>query len=245
MIEHSLRGPGHGGDDIVRWLRRHVIYLGVVMAVGNLLVPAGNFAFAAATGEDYWHPFLGEGNTITWFSTVQLMIVGIAAYANHQAIGLVGARGYEVPSRWIWLLFGAGFVFLGLDELLEIHEALRDDVLAPRGVGSSIPFLRTGDFGLYIYLAVGLVMTGFLVSHLARNRAALGCFVGAMLIAASVVVVDGLPKEFEERMSYFWTSVFEEVGEIWAQLLFLYAFLIILYHRLGELEQGPDGDPVR
>ena len=220
--------------------------IAILMCIINVLIPIGLLIYASVTGIRFWWAFWGEDNLITWFSSVQLVLIGLVAYLNYSAaslwrgLGGEGNRGY-----WIWLVFTAGFLFLALDERFEIHEALREGIIQSHGEVSILPFARPGDIGMYLYLAVGLVLMVFLVSELRVARSGLLLFVTAVAIAASIVVVDSMPKDITSQWPLqfrrFLTSVFEEGGEIWAQFFFLLSFLSVLRERLSWIGALPDG----
>jgi hypothetical protein len=232
MIEPTFPLPA---DLALEWSRRTARRVVWIFAAANLGVPLGLFAFAAAIGEDYWWFFWGEGNVMTWFSSVQLVAVAAMAYANHELVramrGRIGA--VRAGNAWIWATFAAGFVFLAVDEAFEVHEMVRDEVLIPKGMFSGIPLVRPGDIGMYAYLLAGVAAAAFLLSELRRRRSAVIAFGAAVALIAATTFVDSLPRDIEESISPFWTSAFEEIGEIWAQLLFLVAFWLVLDLRLA------------
>ena len=211
----------------------------IAMAVINVLLPTSLFVHAGLTGEDYWDFFDGERNAITWFSTLQLLVVGLVAYANYALIGLLKRAGAGAPTdrRWIWLVFALGFVFLGIDERFEVHEALRDNVLIPADLFVGLAWARPGDIVLHLYLGIGLILTGFLISELRRAPRALTLFLAAIGLSGIVVVIDALPLDLVSQWpgSPFWDSAFEEMGELWAQFLFLCSFMAAFVARLKRL----------
>ncbi len=221
---------GMAVDTVRRLLLRLALALGLV----NVLLPIGLVLYAEAVGEVYWWMFWGEGNAITWFSSVQLLIVGVVAYLNYELLGLLGRLGRDGArgNAWIWLVFAAGFIFLALDERFEFHETLREGVLQPLGLFSDMAYVESGYIGLYLYLTVGLVFAAFLFPELRPWRGSLGFFIAALVLSAAFTIVDALP---EEDVAYFLTSFFEESGEIWAQFLFLLSFLAVLNGRLERL----------
>lgn len=229
---------GAGRQDLRRF--------GWLMIVLNLLVPAGIFLYAAAIGEDYWYLFWGEDNLITWFSAMQLLMVGGVAWFNAEA-GALARRlhGREAARHpWIWWLFAAGFLFLALDEQFRIHEQVRDNFLKPGGLFVDLEYVRPGDVLFYFYFLVGLGLAWFLFSELRRFPGSLWFFGGALVVAASVAVIDALPEARVNTwpMSRFWTSAYEEIGENLAEMLFLLAFLAVLTGRirwLGERAAEP------
>jgi len=204
----------------------------------------GVLLYAKITGKDYWTLFWGEHNAITWFSTVQLLLIGLVAYVNHEASALM--RRLEIAGsarhQWIWLVFALGFVFLALDERFEIHEALREDVMQPAELFVGIPYLKPGDIGLFLYFMVGLGFAWFLFGELRRQPLSLVFFAAALLLALSFMVVDSLPKPVTRSwpLGRFWTSVYEEGAELWAQFLFLLSFLTVLRGRLKQLTRELD-----
>lgn len=59
----------------------------------------------------------GEANIPTWFSTIQLFMIGLIAVATAQS------KYYTAPpSKWGLTLFGLGFMYLSMDEAAIIHE---------------------------------------------------------------------------------------------------------------------------
>jgi hypothetical protein len=228
----------------VRLARRQLRLFGAALVAANLLLPAGLILYAQAVGRDYAGLFWGEYNAVTWFASVQLLLVALVAYANHEAAGVLQRLGLGDPSRrrWVWLVFAAGFVFLSLDERFEFHEYLRDEVLRPRDL-FVVPFLRKSDVAMYGYLGVGLLLGWLLLDELRARRVSLGLFAGGVVVAAASVLIDTLDKSLTRQLPFpdFWTSAFEEVGELWAQLLFGLSFLVLLDDRLRRL--GDRGAP--
>lgn len=224
--------------------RRQLRLFAALLLAVNLVLPIGQTIYAQAIGESYAPFFWGEWNAITWFSSIQLLLVASISYANHQAIGLLddvglGTRGTR---RWVWLAFAAGFVFLSIDERFQFHEYLRDDVFRPRQL-FNVPFLRAGDVSLYAYLGVGLGLAYFLLVELRQRPLSLVLFGAGVGVAAASVVVDTLAKDITQEWVFgqFWTSAFEEVGELWAQMLFAFSFLLLLDGRLLQLGAAGSG----
>ena len=207
----------------------------------NLLLPAGTLIHSALAGESYWQAFHGEDNAITWFSSIQLVFVGLMAYAIFHASGLLADLAEQVrpPRRWIWLVFAVGFIFLSIDERFELHELLREDAMRPAALFTGIPWMRDGDIGLVLYLCVGVAFALVLMQQLRRHRLALWLFLGAIAVSAAIVVVDIVPEEMVQTWPWpmFWNSVFEEAGELCGQLLFLLSFTLFLLAQVGEIRQ--------
>lgn len=231
----SARLLAHAGRQQLR------LFAAALMAA-NLLLPVGLILYAHATDRDYATLFWGERNAVTWFSSLQLLFIALVAYANHETIGLLRRLELDDTSarRWLWLLFTAGFVFLALDERFEFHEYLRDEVLRPRDL-FVVPFLRKSDVSMYFYLLVGLALGWLLLGELRARRLSLGLFALGVGVAVASVLIDTLDKSLTRQLPFpnFWTSVFEEVGELWAQMFFAMSFLVLLDDRLTRLTGSP------
>ena len=166
--------------------------------------------------------------------------MAFVAYANY-AVHRVLRRG-AVPQLarhdWVWLVFAVGFLVLGLDERFDFHEALRDRFFRPAGLFLEVPYVIPGDVGLFLAFGVGLVFSGLLLAELRRWPPAPALFAAALGLSLAVVIIDGLPDVTLRGWTFraFWDYPFEEVGELWAQLLFLLSFLVVLNGRLGQLE---------
>lgn len=225
---------------------KSLVHFGWLMVALNILVPAGIFLYANAIHRDYWHLFWGEDNLITWFSSMQLLMVGGIAWFNAEASSLArrlhGASAARHP--WIWWLFMLGFFFLALDEQFRIHEQIRDNFLKPGGLFVHMKYVRPGDVLFYFYFLVGLGLAWFLFSELKRFPRSLWFFGGALVVAASVAVIDAMPEELVRGWPahQFWTSAYEEIGENLAEMLFLLAFLAVLVGRIGWLKRRVEED---
>lgn len=212
--------------------RRQAVRFAAFMVALNLALPLLLWLVAALRGDELWSYLQGEENAVTWFSSVQLLLVGLSAWFNFAAQAVLDPD--RARRGWIWLVFGAGFVTLGVDERFSFHERLRDEVVAPADRFTEISFLEPGDIGLYIVFLVGLVCAVFLLRQLKRNPPALPLFLSALILSLVIVVMDSLRGEISYNlpMADFWNYVFEEIGELWAQCLFLLSFLVVLRARL-------------
>jgi hypothetical protein len=191
--------------------------------------------------------FDSEGTPIAWFSSVQLLLVGLVAYGAHVVTRLRdGQVGRISRFRWVWPFLAAGFVVLALDEFFMFHEQLRERLMRPNDLFTEIPGFKPGDIGLFIYLAVGFAVTYFVVQVLRPNKHAVRLFFAAIAVITPLVFLDAF------HVGFLWDDitvrrlylVTEEVGENIAELLFLLSFLLVFFDRLLELVAGePSGTP--
>lgn len=221
--------------------RRLVRRFAIVMTGLNLLLPVALFVYCRITGEAFWRMFQGEYGVIEWFSSLQLLLIGWIAYLNHSAVTLTQRlKPSDKPTRgWIWVLVALGFVFFAFDERFDIHEALRDDLFRPIGLFVDVSWLIDGDVGLYLFFVVGLVVTVFMWQELRCHRGASILFVMALVMTLPTIIIDSLRDSALQLWPQwrFWDYAFEEVGEIWAQLLFLWSFVVVLHGKLGRMGQ--------
>ena len=220
--------------------------LAAAAVVVNALLPLGMYVYALISGRTFWRIFSAEDGPTEWFSSVQCLLLAGVAWANHLVYRVLMRTGASSPLAeygGTWLAFAIGFVLLGVDERFDLHEGLRDTVLRPAGLFVDVPFIAPADVGLLLCFAVGLAFAVLLVRELRRWPPALALICASFALGLAVVVIDALPDATIRAwpLHTFWDYPFEEVGELWAQLLCLLSFLTVLHGRLGQLQMR--GDP--
>lgn len=222
--------------------------LAVALVVIDLLFPVAILIYTRSTDQAYWAMFRSEGNFTAWWSSVQLVLIGILACVNYRARTFFAGQGVLPPDRnaWVWLLFAAGFFLFAIDERFNFHELLRDEVFRPLGLFVDSAYIIQGDVGLYLFLFIGLLFTPLLLPELGRRPLSLLLFALALVLTVPVLVIDSLRDSTLRQWPNwrFWDYPFEEVGEVWAQLLFLLAFLSLLHHWMGLWRRAAADAPV-
>ncbi len=241
MQQQSLAPPSVSSSGLlVATAKRQTVRLAVLMIALNILIPFGLFLYADISGKPYWRMFRGEYHAVDWFSSIQLLVIAWIAYTNFKITGMLQHRNYpgQFRHRWVWLLFAMGFFIFALDERFDIHEMLRDTLFRPAGFFIDVPWLIKGDVGLYLFFIIGLGFSLFLLDDMRRNRLALLLFGSALLLTLPTILIDSMNYSAIRTWPFwrFWDYTFEEVGEIWAQLLFLASFLVILNKRLETFD---------
>ena len=116
-------------------------------------------AFAVAHG--LWHSgnpsrYFGEGRYTTGVSCLQLLLTAFFSF------GMFRARRAATPDRswragfWVWLLMGAGFVFLAADDAFQFHERIGHALNTLFPMHGSVLAGRIDDMVIGVYGLIGL-----------------------------------------------------------------------------------------
>ncbi len=221
-------------DHLQRMTRR----VGLFLILACLLVPVASIAYAGFTDQPYWKLFKSEGNLANWWSSMQLILVGVLAWLNYRLRRLMVEAGVlePLPQSWVWLVFALGFIVFAIDENFNFHEWLRRELFRANDLFTHSRYIIGGDVGLYLFFIVGLAFVPFLLKELKSHPPVFRLFFTALALTVPLMVIDSL-KDRVMRQWWnwrFWDYFFEEQGEIVAQLLFALAFLSLLRHRLGS-----------
>jgi hypothetical protein len=181
--------------------------------------------YALADWPQPWLRILGEQNTITWLSSIQLSLIGWLGLA----IALVLDANIRHPFGRLRQLAigGLGLAFIGLsaDETLQFHEHLL----------IRLPGLPAGE-GLLLTIALfGVAAAALLLPLFASSPLGLRFFGGACVVAvvSQAVDVPDLP-----AMGLGWGKALEmaeEVLELVAEAGFIASLLSVLMVQVGRL----------
>lgn len=174
-----------------------------------------------------------------YFSSLALLVVGLSAWAIRTKLPS------NAPERRGWAIFAFTFLFLAIDEQVQIHETL--SALTPA-------YLQGTELYIPLLIPFGLIMFRFWLRQPMPVR--VGIMVAGILyvLAAVLVEINEWRLVTEERLAYTSLQVqlnqgLEEFGEMIAVSLFLRTFLI-RYAMLGggalvPLKiRGVEGEPV-
>ncbi len=173
---------------------------------------------------EWWVNVNFEASPLTWFSSVQLILIGLCCALN----GLLarqeatGARLWR-EQGWAWLGLAAGFWFLSIDERFQIHERLREGFFKPRGIGTELPGIGPGDFMLLLYAAAGVAVCTRLWRYF-QSRFARGALLAAILVALTSTVMDAIDFHSMAKETLRREQFVEEILETLAQMLLFVTF---------------------
>ncbi len=170
--------------DILFWRR----VSGPAVLGGNVLLLA---LLTIAGWPEWWLYINYERSPLTWFSSVQLLLLAAtaAAVAVVMRVPREGATETRGPARW-WLALALAMVFLALDERFQFHERLREGVFKPHGIGTELPGIAAGDFVLVFYAAAGLFVATKLWRCFSGDHLARAYFGAALALALLATVFD-------------------------------------------------------
>jgi hypothetical protein len=161
-----------------------------------------------------------ETNLPSWFSAVLLTVVGLVTFEHGRQAFLARARW-----SWHWMVLGAGFCYLSLDELVGLHERLVDPMTSLVGDSGVFKYAWVAA-ALPVVVLVALFYVRFLLA-LPRRAAALALLGGVLYVGGSVgleMVANAFSdRGFSEQGLFLGTlQAIEEACEMAGPVIFLY-----------------------
>jgi hypothetical protein len=162
-----------------------------------------------------------EANLPTYFSSLILLCDGIL-------LGLIGSRYKALGENFShWLGLSAIFVFLALDEMMQIHEQFRAPMEA---LFNTTGILYFAWFIPYVAVTIIIAIAYFkFMMRLPKTILKLFILAGVVYISGAVVMeaISGMHSEVhgEETLTYALMYSFEELLEMSGALVFMHALL--------------------
>jgi hypothetical protein len=179
---------------------------------------------------EYWQWINFEMTPMTSLEVAVMCTMALVAFA-------AGARAWLREEREYrdWWLLAAGFLYFALDDRFALHERVRDKILIPHDI--RIPYVTwigPGDFILLVYALVGLALLPRF-AHLFNGQVrALRLLTAAVLVAFVAVGIDSVDLNLLSENGQRLEQTIEECLELTAQVLFLQAFIVAWFMRLGR-----------
>ena len=182
-----------------------------------------------------------EGNLATYLHSGILMAIAVTFWA---VFALGGRRHHGrtlVPGAIIWLLGGFAFLYLSLDEAMEVHERIFAKVFQELGLWDRVlhyqlsPALWEALFAP-LFGAIGVLLLVVLLRHRQRVRDAFRLGMGAMALWAYALAMEIIGLVFLRGSVFGYTFAVrtEEIAEMLGSTLFLVALALIARHLLAE-----------
>jgi hypothetical protein len=177
--------------------------------------------------------YFGEGRILTVFSCLQLLATAYYCWKTARSRGI--DRASLKSAGTLWLILGAGFVFLAADDVLLIHENIDRKLHEMLNIQETAISDRLDDILIAIYAAIGLAILYAYRRELVAFRAIFPYLKIAFLLTALQVVLDALGNRpdvlsglFDERgaveAAVDWVDVAEGSAQFFAEALFLVGF---------------------
>ncbi len=185
-----------------------------------------------------------EGHPGTILSIALLLATAATAFAIH-AVRKKDGAGFP---RLIWWLIGIGFVFLALDEALEIHEKLDAAIHAIFRIEETAATDRIDDLLILLYGVIGLSVLALFGTEVRRAQGLVQWLPLGFALLVIQVIIDaasnrddfmlwlGVPPDWLSRLSTP-LSLAEEAAKIGAEVAFLLGFLATLRSFQNRVDQ--------
>ena len=239
------------------WMQPQRVFLRLGTCIVLLLgCYAATVAVRLTTGHERLHGLVrlfdldGEANIPTFFSVFQFNVAA-------GLLWIIGSRARCCADRYArhWLALACIFVFLGLDELAQIHELFSDPLRASLHVDGALRYAWVIPYGCLV-LAVAAAYLNFL-SHLPDRTRWL------MVISAAIYVGGAVGLELYggyletqlgteatgTSVAYLIEVFFEEGMELLGIALFIFALLEYIGTSMGWVQinvgSGPTAEPIQ
>ena len=197
-----------------------------------------------------------EANPGAWYQSMQLLLVGLVFFLLASNL----LRGHTVVRRLrhVWLILGAGFVYLSADEAGVIHERLSQLMMTGIGgrpglvrlfggtpLASHIPaHIHGGGLWLILYMVVGLVVVAVLAPSfpaLVRRwpRECIAFVIGFLVLFTGGAIFEGIAGMIHMTAATRAVEVgFEEGFEMLGQSICIFAAVWFFSSAARELAAG-------
>ena len=195
--------------------------------------------------------YFGEGGFITWLSIIQLLFIAylcwkISIFRSRKHSRL---KGWKNPGR-LWQAMTAGFIFLALDEYLQIHEKIDVGLQELANIDTGGEASRINDFIILLYAIIGLFFLWTFKNEFKRFTSAFEWFLTGFSFCSLTILLDMLThnqeifsfltQDYEQLTNiHYWFKAIEEVPKIFAEGAFIVAFYycLIIAKRLTRKAQ--------
>ncbi|EAW35439.1 hypothetical protein [Lyngbya sp. PCC 8106] len=184
--------------------------------------------------------YFGETGIISWLSCLQLLILSGLAWKIYRIRKLapIETKGKKLPQT-LWKLIAIGFLFLAVDEIVQIHEATDFLIHWVFQIPDNSKFLQLDGLIVAGYSAIGAYILYSFWDEFKRYKPAFYLFVLGFAFKATMVFIDlgtdddsifsfWLADPKRHKLMYDWVQTVEESFKILAEGAFIAAFIACL-----------------
>jgi hypothetical protein len=216
------------------------------VGIGLLIALTSLFAvFETTRGWRIGSKLTGEGDLWNYVGSIAYVLAAEMAVLN--GLMVIRRRRGKPLLRWLmgwlpWVFVGVAFTFFACDEMLCIHERLR------HAIQQALPILNRAYPGHGARLTLPFYVVGSALFTLAflRNslvgRPARTYMVLGFLLVGFAVLLDTMPSR-PWHPAYIWGAG-EELGEFFAGVMFVAAFMSSALCRLPGVIRARSGSPI-
>lgn len=173
----------------------------------------------------YWEHINYEYSHLTWLSSVNLILTGVACVMAYILTELK-EPSKNLIHRFIIGVLGLGFIFLSLDEKFQIHEKLREKIFIPNNVGTEISGVGAGDFTHIIFAIIGLGISYFIIKRIKISKLSVGLYASALVTALISVITDATNPVVRDDSQLSQTELMQSINHQFTEELFESAAII-------------------
>lgn len=173
----------------------------------------------------YWEHINYEYSHLTWLSSVNLILTGLACILAFLMTELI-TPVRNLIHRFIIGILGCGFLFLSLDEKFQIHEKLREKVFIPNEIGTNISGVGAGDFTHILFAIVGLGISFFIYKRIKISKLSLGLYSSAIIMALISVITDATAPVVRDDSELSQTELMQSINHQFTEELLETAAII-------------------
>lgn len=146
-------------------------------------------AFGVVIGDDFVDAFK-ERRLVSLFSVFQLVVISLISLVIFlEEKKNTGNFSIKAPYL-IWGIIAICFLYMGIDELVEIHESLDKLIHSVFNIEETKLTDRIDDLIIFAYLIGGLGAIYYYKDYLLRYKSALKYFIAGVIIVSIMIVID-------------------------------------------------------
>ncbi|NET06305.1 MAG: hypothetical protein F6K16_16705 [Symploca sp. SIO2B6] len=163
--------------------------------------------------------YFNEGGYISWISFFQLLACAILAWRIFKLHK--GKLTFSTPksSYRLWSIIALGFLFLAIDEVVEIHERIEDMIFQSLNLEETSFTRRIDDLivGSYGLIAVGILY--FYKEEIKKYSQVIPIFVCGFILMFAMVIFDLVSNKSDLLFLLIGDESFSEIIKHWLRAL--------------------------
>ena len=187
--------------------------------------------------------YFAQQGYVSWFSFLQILVVAYLAWKTFKSRKSAAKANNWKAGYNLWAILSLGFLFLGLDEILELHENLDHLIHHVFQIQETQITDRIDSLIVLIYALFGISILYWAKSELKKFKSAFALFGIAFTLTFMMICFDLLT---DSKDFVYWLFVNHSIADIAHQSLviveecckiFAGGMFIAAFHRCLEISQ--------